>query len=175
METVYIGFGGNLGDPAAAIRGAAERIRAWPEVRGLRLSSLYRTAAEGPGPQPDYLNAAAVLRTALPPEEVLVRLLALEAEYGRVRTLRWGPRTLDLDLLLHGHRTLRTPDLTLPHPRICARGFVLAPLAELAPRGRHPEGTFGALYRQWRLRTPDADRRVVRLPDPRSDAVGALR
>ena len=130
MTLAYVGFGSNLGDREAAIRGAAERLG----IR--RLSALRETEPWGPvAGQPRFLNAVGELETELPPRELLERLLATERAFGRVRggAVRFGPRTLDLDLLLYGEERLDGPDLTVPHPRLHERAFVLAPLAELAP------------------------------------------
>lgn len=138
MEAVCaIALGSNLGDSEQTIESALLRI---DQVDGIRLgvrSQLYKTAPVGP-PQPDYINACAVLHTTLKPEKVLQTLLATEASFGRVRRERWGPRTLDLDLLLYGDRVMDTPRLTLPHPRMHERAFVLVPLADIAPGWQHP-------------------------------------
>ena len=130
MTVAYIGFGLNLGDREAAIRGAAERLG----VR--RLSTLRETEPWGPVPdQPRYLNAVGELETELPPRALLELLMAVERDFGRDRegAVRFGPRTLDLDLLLYGSERLVEPDLTVPHPGLHEREFVLEPLAELAP------------------------------------------
>ena len=128
METAYVGLGANLGEREAAIRGAAERLGA------RRLSALRETEPWGKEDQPPFLNAVAEVETELPPRVLLDRLLALEREFGRVRDgTRWGPRTLDLDLLLYGSTRLEEPGLTVPHPHLHERLFVLEPLVELAP------------------------------------------
>lgn len=130
----YVGLGANLGDARASLRRALEALAALPASRLVAVSSLYRTRPHGPQDQPDFLNAVAALETALAPVELLARLQAIEAAAGRRRDgPRWGPRTLDLDLLLHGAARLETPRLVLPHPRIAERPFVLVPLAELDP------------------------------------------
>ena len=134
-----IGLGANLGDPRATFAFALARIA--PFVSSLRVSPLYRTAPIGGPPQPDYLNAAAVFRTSLAPEELLERLLAIEREAGRARgKVRNSPRVLDLDLLLYGRRSIEWRRLRVPHPRLTERRFVLAPLADLVP-GRVVPGT----------------------------------
>lgn len=120
------------------LREAHRRISAWDGTEMLRPSSLYRTRPVGVLDQPEFLNAVFHLRCNLQPEDLLDKLLALETELGRVRTLRWGPRLIDLDLLLFGARIISKPDLCVPHPRLCERGFVLAPMAELAPELLHP-------------------------------------
>jgi len=135
--TAAIALGSNLGDSAQILRGA---LLALDRVEGLKVvatSSWYRTAPVGP-PQPDYLNGCALLATTLGPEQVLTHLLRIEQQFGRVRRVRWGPRSLDLDLLFYGDRTLDLPHLTLPHPRMGDRAFVLVPLADIAPHWQHP-------------------------------------
>jgi 2-amino-4-hydroxy-6-hydroxymethyldihydropteridine diphosphokinase len=112
-----IGLGANLGDSRATLEGALAALDASPGVRVLGRSRWYRSAPVGP-PQPDYVNGCALLAVALEPEALLERLLATERRFGRVRGERWGPRCLDLDLLLMGDRRLNTPRLTLPHPRL---------------------------------------------------------
>ncbi|MFL5262308.1 MAG: 2-amino-4-hydroxy-6-hydroxymethyldihydropteridine diphosphokinase [Anaeromyxobacteraceae bacterium] len=128
----YVSVGTNLGDRWAHLALAARALRATPGVAVVRASRVYETAPMGP-PQPSYLNAVLALETTLPPERLLAALQAVEHAALRRREVRWGPRTLDLDLLLHGEATLGTPTLTLPHPGLALRRFVLAPLAELAP------------------------------------------
>lgn len=136
-ETALIALGANLGDPEAALHWAVHELAALGEVRAV--SSFYRTAAVGgPPQQPDYLNAAAQLRTSLAPGALLEALLALETRYGRVRRERWAARVLDLDLIAYGQQVLDTPRLTLPHPRAWGREFVLRPLADIAPDYAHP-------------------------------------
>lgn len=135
MSPAWVALGGNLGDPRATLRRALRWLGALPGCRLERVSALHRTAPVGP-PQPDYLNAVARLRTRLGPLELLAALQALEGAAGRRREVRWGPRTLDLDLLLYGDGgriSLRGPALELPHPRLHERAFVLAPLAEVDP------------------------------------------
>jgi 2-amino-4-hydroxy-6-hydroxymethyldihydropteridine diphosphokinase len=145
MHLAYIGLGANLGDARAALEAALQAIAALPGTRLLRRSSLYRSAPiESSGP--DYLNAVAELRTGLAPLELLHALQDIERNHGRERPYRNAPRTLDLDLLLHGDLTLDTPELTLPHPRLHLRAFVLLPLAELAPQLQIPgQGTVSDL------------------------------
>jgi 2-amino-4-hydroxy-6-hydroxymethyldihydropteridine diphosphokinase len=128
----YVGVGTNLGDRWARLALAARALRAAPRVAVVRASRVWDTAPVGP-PQPRYLNAVLELETALPPRALLEALQAVEREALRRRDLRWGARTLDLDLLLHGPTVLDEPGLRLPHPGMAARRFVLAPLAELAP------------------------------------------
>lgn len=130
-------MGSNLGDSLANLQGAIAKLRQHPQIRVVACSSCYRTAPVGP-PQPDYLNACVLLQTSLAPQALLQTLLTIEAEAGRIRRERWGPRLLDLDLLLFGHRVLATPDLQIPHPRMHERAFVLVPLAEVAGHWQHP-------------------------------------
>ncbi len=157
MERVYIGVGANLGEPRETVEAALVALEALPGTRGHHRSRLYRTAPVGPPGQPDYVNAAMAFDTDLAPDELLGQLHEIEADFGRERTVRWGPRTLDLDLLIHGERVIDGPALTVPHPRIQERGFVLAPLTDLAPALQHPTlgETVDALYAAWRSRTAD--------------------
>lgn len=134
--TAYIGLGGNLGDAAGTLRAALDALDALPRTRRLRASRLYRTPAWGRRDQPDFINAAAALDTRLPPRDLLDALLGLERDFGRERSdegARWGPRTLDLDLLLYGDATIDVPGLRVPHPHLHERAFVLVPLLEIAP------------------------------------------
>jgi 2-amino-4-hydroxy-6-hydroxymethyldihydropteridine diphosphokinase len=157
-ERVFIGLGANLGDAAGTLRQAVGALRARPDLQVVALSSLYRSApVDATGP--DYLNAVAELRTTLAPADLLRVLLQIEQQHGRERPYRHAPRTLDLDLLLYGQRQLDTPDLTLPHPRLHLRAFVLEPLAELAPALRIPGQ--GAIS-DWRGRS--AGQAIERLP-----------
>ena len=128
----YIGLGANLGDPRAALTQAADALRAWPGIAALRLSPLYRSAPiDSSGP--DYLNAVAAVQTTLAPHALLEALQAIEAAHRRERPYRNAPRTLDLDLLLYGAECIGDEALTVPHPRMHERAFVLRPLADLAP------------------------------------------
>ena len=132
MTVAYVALGANLGDPVASVRTAISLLGELPASRLLRVSSLYRTAPVGLAHQPDFINAVAALDTALAARPLLEALFALEERFGRRRSVANAPRTLDLDLLLHGATRLATPTLTLPHPRMHQRAFVLAPLAEIA-------------------------------------------
>jgi len=139
-STAHIGLGSNI-EPEANLRAAVRLLGEAPGVRVQTLSAVYRTPPWGPVPQADYLNAAAALETALEPLALLELLLGIETARGRDRgphAVRWGPRTLDLDLLLYGERVLETLRLTLPHPRLHERAFALVPLCDLAPDLRHP-------------------------------------
>jgi 2-amino-4-hydroxy-6-hydroxymethyldihydropteridine diphosphokinase len=134
VEVVYVGVGSNLGDREGTIRRAVERLRDEPEIDVLRVSSLIETAPWGYEDQPRFLNGALELRTSLPPRRLLDVLLAVERTLGRTRdAVRYGPRTIDLDLLLFGQKQIREPGLTVPHPRLHERAFALAPLQELDP------------------------------------------
>ena len=137
-HTAYIALGGNLGDAAATVRRAFAALAALPQTRLLAASSLYRSApVDASGP--DFINAAASVATSLTPLQLLDALQAIETAEGRQRPWRNAPRTLDLDLLLYGQQRLDTPRLTLPHPRMLQRAFVLWPLAEIAPARVPPE------------------------------------
>ncbi|GAB4275559.1 MAG: 2-amino-4-hydroxy-6-hydroxymethyldihydropteridine diphosphokinase [Deferrisomatales bacterium] len=138
MARVYIAFGGNVGEVADNLRRALEAVAALPGTRVVRVSSLYRTQPVGVRDQPEFLNGAVAVETELEPEALLRELLAIERSLGRTREVRWGPRTVDLDLLLWEARTVDTPTLRIPHPRMAERGFVLVPLAEIASGAVHP-------------------------------------
>jgi 2-amino-4-hydroxy-6-hydroxymethyldihydropteridine diphosphokinase len=138
MLVAGIGLGSNLGDRAATLRSAVESLARVPGITGVTLSPIYETAPIGP-PQPDYLNAAARVETTLDPEPLLDALLAIERAHGRERRDRWGPRTLDLDILAlwdpiaHASRTHDAPRLRVPHPHLHERAFALAPLLDVIP------------------------------------------
>jgi len=132
VTRAWIGLGANLGDARAALRTAVQSLAALPATRVLRVSSLYRSAPVDAG-GPDYLNAVAELETPLAPLGLLHALQSIERAAGRERPYRNAPRTLDLDVLLHGDGPLESAELTVPHPRMGERAFVLLPLAELAP------------------------------------------
>ena len=127
-----IALGSNLGDSLTILEDALKTLAQTPGIALESSSSWYQTAPIGP-PQPDYLNGCALLKVQLNPEELLATLLEVEKQFGRVRTQRWGPRSLDLDLLLFDRVILETPRLQIPHPRMGERAFVLVPLAEIAP------------------------------------------
>jgi 2-amino-4-hydroxy-6-hydroxymethyldihydropteridine diphosphokinase len=130
--TAYIGLGSNLDDPLNQIEQAALELAALPGCQLLALSPRYRSAPMGPADQPDYINAVAALATQLEPLALLDALQAIEQQHGRQRLLRWGARTLDLDLLLYGEQTIDHPRLMVPHPGMLERAFVLVPLADIA-------------------------------------------
>lgn len=130
----YVGLGSNLAGPADQVRRACAALARLPATRLLKTSRLYTSPPLGPVDQPDYVNAVAALATELEPRALLAHLQAIEAAHGRSRQgPRWGPRTLDLDLLIHGREIWDEPGLRLPHPEIPRRAFVLVPLAEVAP------------------------------------------
>ena len=134
MTLAYIAIGSNLASPLEQVNAAVQALGEIPQSKIVAVSSFYRTPPLGPQDQPDYLNAAVVLETALDAETLLDNTQRIELQQGRVRKAeRWGPRTLDLDLLLYDDQVLDGPELTLPHPRLHLRAFVLVPLAEIAP------------------------------------------
>ncbi|HXV34826.1 MAG TPA: 2-amino-4-hydroxy-6-hydroxymethyldihydropteridine diphosphokinase [Gaiellaceae bacterium] len=142
MTRAYVGLGANLGDREATIRRAVERLAADPEIEVAAVSTLRETDPVGYADQPRFLNGAAALDTELGPRALLDRLLGVERELGRVRGKgpRYGPRAIDLDLLLYGDAVVEEPGLTVPHPRLGERRFVLEPLHELDPRLCLPDG-----------------------------------
>ncbi len=136
---MVIALGTNLGDRAANLVSALERIRVLGRV--VASSSVYETAPQGMVDQEPFYNAVALVETDLDPVELVGRLLDIEREMGRVRGPRWGPRLIDLDLILYGDRSIRTPSVEVPHPRYRQRRFVLEPLVEVWPDARDPDGT----------------------------------
>ncbi len=139
----YIGLGSNLDDPRRQVSQALAELGSLPGSRLLASSSLYRTPPMGPPGQPDYINAVAQIETALSPHALLDALQAIERAHDRVRSVRWGPRTLDLDLLLYDQQEIADERLCVPHPGLTERAFVVLPLLEIAPTLRVPG--FGAL------------------------------
>ncbi|MEL6489562.1 MAG: 2-amino-4-hydroxy-6-hydroxymethyldihydropteridine diphosphokinase [Cyanobacteria bacterium J06634_6] len=133
-----IALGSNLGDSNKIITDAIAVIDTAPGIQVAGRSHLYKTAPVGP-PQPDYINACITVSTTLSPRNLLHKLLDIEGQYGRVRKERWGARSLDLDLLLYGDRIIELPGLSLPHPRMHERAFVLVPLMDIAPQWSHPK------------------------------------
>ena len=129
---VAIALGSNLGDSLATLEAALSALDEHAEIALVSRSNWYKTAPIGP-PQPDYLNGCALLQTTLEPLPLLEQLLAIELRFGRVRAERWGPRSLDLDMLLYADQRVDTERLQIPHPRMRERAFVLVPLAEIAP------------------------------------------
>jgi 2-amino-4-hydroxy-6-hydroxymethyldihydropteridine diphosphokinase len=135
----YVALGSNLGNRERNLQDATARLAATPGVRVRRMSSFFENpAVGGPAGSPPFLNAVVEIETTLPAEQLLSRLLEIERELGRTRTEKWGPRIIDLDLIFYGQQVTRTEGLTVPHPRMHERRFVLQPLAELAPDLMHP-------------------------------------
>lgn len=128
----YIGLGANVDDPKAQIASALGELAALPATQLVRASSLYRSAPWGYADQPDFLNAVAQLRTELAPQQLMRALIAIEQRHGRQRTFRNAPRPLDLDIILYGEGHIASAELTIPHPRMHERAFVLLPLFEIA-------------------------------------------
>jgi 2-amino-4-hydroxy-6-hydroxymethyldihydropteridine diphosphokinase len=139
-RTTYIGLGSNLDNPQRQIQSALNALAELPESRHLRCSDWYRSKAIGPGEQADYINAVVSLDTCLTPLVLLDQLQSIENHHGRQRHIRWGARTLDLDLLLYADICLNNDRLQLPHPEIMNRNFVLYPLNDLAPELIFPDG-----------------------------------
>lgn len=141
MTLAYIAIGSNLASPLEQVNAAVQALGEIPQSRIVAVSSFYRTPPLGPQDQPDYLNAAVVLETALVAETLLDNTQRIELQQGRVRKEeRWGPRTLDLDIMLFGHETINTERLTVPHYDMKNRGFMLWPLFEVAPYLLFPDG-----------------------------------
>ena len=134
----YVGLGANLGDRQAGMQQALRELAVLPTIKIVSVSSVYETAPVGVTDQPDFLNQVIAVRTTLSAPALLHALLHLENQMGRTRTVRWGPRVIDLDLLLYGDAQIALPGLTVPHPRLRERAFVLVPLAEIAPALRLP-------------------------------------
>ncbi|BEU77404.1 2-amino-4-hydroxy-6-hydroxymethyldihydropteridine diphosphokinase [Enterobacter asburiae] len=141
MTLAYIAIGSNLASPLEQVNAAVQALGEIPQSKIVAVSSFYRTPPLGPQDQPDYLNAAVVLETALNAETLLDNTQRIELQQGRVRKEeRWGPRTLDLDIMLFGHETISTERLTVPHYDMKNRGFMLWPLFEVAPDLLFPDG-----------------------------------
>jgi len=139
--TVYLGLGSNLGDRLATLQRAVDLLGERPGLHVVASSRVWETDPVGGPPQPDYLNAVLRVRTDLEPLELLAACQQVEAALGRVRDVRWGPRTLDVDVLLVGDRRIDESALTVPHPRMLERSFVVLPLLELDPDPKLPDGT----------------------------------
>lgn len=155
----YIGLGSNLGDRAASLRFAVRTVAELSQVRVAAVSRVYETEAVGPGVQGPYLNAAIQVRCGLSARALLDGLLAIEVQAGRDRSSdveRWGPRTLDLDLLFYGDVCIEQAGLSLPHPRLHERAFVLEPLCDLAPHFVHPREGVSVVELARKIRDPSA-------------------
>ena len=159
----FVGLGSNLGEREAMIRLALETLSRLPGTHLVKASSLYDTEPVGEVDQPNFLNAVAQLDTELTARQLLWNLHLIEKRLGRVRTQRWGPRTIDLDLLLYGSLVLDEPELTVPHPELTARSFVLVPLVELDPLLVHPVTGETLLHHLSRLNTRPPVKRGSRL------------
>lgn len=138
MTKVYLGLGSNVGDREHQLKEALRLLDAQQGVKVTRVSSLYETAPVGYVDQPDFLNLCAEIETDLTPQAVLKNGLDIEQQLHRVRKERWGPRTLDIDILLYGNKIIEDQDLSIPHPRMAERAFVLIPLQEIAPEAINP-------------------------------------
>lgn len=139
--TAYIALGSNVGNRGQTLRDALDMMRRTPKVTLKRISNIIETRpVGGPSDQPDYLNGVAEVETTLTPHELLAALQSIESTLGRDRSheLRWGPRTCDLDIIYYDDEVVDTPELTIPHPRMHERAFVLGPLESIAPQVRHP-------------------------------------
>lgn len=149
MPRAFIAIGSNLQQPQLQVTQAFELLATLPQTSLIKRSSLYRTAPVGYDNQPDFINAVAEVETGLEPQQLLKELLALESMQGRERWFPNAPRVLDLDLLLYNESIMQTPELTLPHPRMHTRGFVMLPMAEIAPELAIPgHGTVSTLAAQ---------------------------
>ena len=133
MTTVYIGLGSNLDNPIEQVRKAVSELSNIQDTALNRVSSLYGSEPVGPRDQPEYVNAVVEMETELEPEQLLIELFSIEDRHRRKRLRQWGPRTLDLDLLLYGDLIMKSDALTIPHPEMHKRSFVLFPLLEIAP------------------------------------------
>ena len=140
MTLAYVGLGANLGRPVVTINLAESRVGDLPDVTVLRRAALYRTAPQGVTDQPDFINTVVEISAEAEPGQLVTWFKAIEVELGRVPSARWGPRVIDLDLLLYGDVGLSTPELTVPHAEMWIRLFVLAPLSELRPDLLDPSG-----------------------------------
>lgn len=152
MEKTAFGIGSNIGDSIRTCREVFELLRGLPGIFRVRASSLYRTKPVGFADQEWFTNAVAVCETELDPPALLEAALGLERRFGRVRTVKWGPRTLDVDILFYGTRQVHLPNLEIPHPLLHERLFVLVPLAEVEPDWVHP--TLGLSVREMLDRIP---------------------
>lgn len=144
LAAVFLSLGSNLGDRKANIREALSRLSANSDIQLKDISSLYETAPIGYADQPDFINAVACVRTDLSPIDLFYAIVEIESGMGRVRNFHWEPRVIDIDILFYDHVEMDAPELTIPHPRMMERAFVIAPLAEIVPNmilpnGRKPE------------------------------------
>lgn len=147
-EEVLIGLGGNIGDPLASMRSALKALDDHPGCKVERVSSVWKTPPWGVTDQPDFLNACAAVSTTLEPRAFLELCLTIEKKLKRVRDLRWGPRSIDIDVLFFGDRRISEEGLNVPHPRIADRAFVLVPLSEVSPERKLAGNRIDALAKQ---------------------------
>ncbi|WP_419534500.1 2-amino-4-hydroxy-6-hydroxymethyldihydropteridine diphosphokinase [Endozoicomonas sp.] len=140
-ETAYVALGSNLEQPELQLQRAVDHIDSAPHIAVSACSRLYRSDPVGPPGQPDYCNAVVAVNTTLEPIQLLDALQSIENAHGRVRSVRWGPRTLDLDIILFGDQTIESERLTIPHYQMHVRNFVLCPLLDVAPELELPDGT----------------------------------
>ena len=159
----FVGLGSNLGDREAQIRMALDELAKLPGTRVSRASSLYDSEPVGEVEQPNFLNAVAQLDTELTARQLLWNLLLIERRLGRVRSARWGPRSIDLDLLMFGELVVEEPDLQVPHPELANRSFVLVPLVEIDPLLVHPVTGHTMLHHLSLLKTRPPVKRGTRL------------
>lgn len=150
MGISYVALGSNLGDREKNLKEALKHIAALPETKAIKSSSIYETEPVGEPKQRPFYNAVVKIETSLAPERLLQKLQEIEKAFGRVRKEKWGPRTLDLDILLYEQQIIATDKLTIPHPLMAERAFVLEPLAEIDPEAYHPvlEKTAAELLRE---------------------------
>ncbi len=159
----YAAIGANIGNPVQTLKDAVQRIADHPGVCVDSASSVYRTPPVGPQDQPHFYNAVLALSTTLGPQDLLKAFLQIEKAFGRVRDVRWGPRTLDLDILIYGDLEIDEPGLTIPHPRMLERSFVLVPLLDLNPSMLHPAENERFEVLAGRLDSQDLERTDVSL------------
>lgn len=138
MAKAYLGLGSNLGDREKNLKDCIEKIGTFKDIKLLNVSRVYETEPVGGPPQPGYLNAAFVIETSLSPQKLLRRLQKVESSFGRLRDVKWGPRTLDIDILLYDNEIVTDDDLVIPHTLMHERLFVLKPLCEIAADVKHP-------------------------------------
>jgi 2-amino-4-hydroxy-6-hydroxymethyldihydropteridine diphosphokinase len=145
-EQVFLGLGSNIGNREEYLQNAITALNSNPDITVLKKSSIYETEPYGNEEQEKFLNMVVQVETSLIPEKLLETTMKIENELGRVRTIRWGPRTIDIDILLYGNRVINTENLTVPHLELTKRAFVLIPLLEIAPDLRLPTGETLSLY-----------------------------
>ncbi|MGC8495168.1 MAG: 2-amino-4-hydroxy-6-hydroxymethyldihydropteridine diphosphokinase [Syntrophobacteraceae bacterium] len=165
MKKAAIGIGSNLGDSIRICRDVFDRLRNHPAIFGVKFSSLYRTSPVGDNAGGWFINGAALVETLLAPEALLDVLLEIERDFGRVRTIKWGPRTLDLDILFYENSQIDLPRLKTPHPLMSERLFVLAPLAEIEPEWIHPANGLSVREMLDRLLAADHGQQIQKLEE----------